>query len=186
MLDPGSFQSLPKLNTLERHAVVFDMSRAHDQGFSALVFCLEIVWDFQNVENACVIGHPFQLHNKEGRYIWLNEELRNKAIEVGSIISCRKPTEKWYYSGNTEKKLVSLNYIISLTYSLLERIWAKDQKSFSPQPKVVFSPQVKFVFELTSFYVSSLKLKVRSLQSAEIVRDTLARTFCNVVDDGKA
>lgn len=117
MLDPGSFQSLPKLNTLERHAVVFDMSRAHDQGFSALVFCLEIVWDFQNVENACVIGHPFQLHNKEGRYIWLNEELRNKAIEVGSIISCRKPTEKWYYSGNTEKKLETNKVLSHLCFS---------------------------------------------------------------------
>ena len=108
MLGPESFQSLPKLNALERHAVVLDISKAHDQGFSALVSCLEVDWDFQNVESACVIGRPFQLYNREGKYIWLNQELRNKAIGVGSIITCRKPTEKWFYLSNTEKKLVSL------------------------------------------------------------------------------
>ena len=107
MLGPGSSQSLPKLNAHERHAVVLDISKAHDQGFSALVSCLEIVWDFQNVESACVIGRPFQLYNKDGKYIWLNQDLRNKAIGVGSIISCRKPTEKGFYLGNTKRKLVS-------------------------------------------------------------------------------
>lgn len=100
--------SFPKLNPNERHAVVLDISRGHDQGHTALVFCLEIVWDFQNEESACVRGHPFQLHNEGGWYIWSNQELRNKGIGVGSIISCRKPAEKWFYLGNTEKKLVSL------------------------------------------------------------------------------
>lgn len=116
MIGPGSFQSLPKMNARERHAVVLDISRAHDQGFSALVSCLEIVWDFQNVESACVIGRPFQLYNKEGKYIWLNQELRNKAIRVGSIISCRKPTENWFYSGNTQKELVSRVRFFKLGY----------------------------------------------------------------------
>lgn len=116
MLGPGSSQSSPELNTPERHAVVLDISRGHDKGFSALVFCLELVWDFQNSVSAYPVGHPFRLYNADGKYIWLNQELRNRGIAVGSIISCRKGTEKWVYSGNTGKKMVSRTYNVLLAW----------------------------------------------------------------------
>ncbi|KAL9971085.1 hypothetical protein ACROYT_G023571 [Oculina patagonica] len=97
----------------EKKGVVISKARGGDD--TSLVYGLKIVLDFQDEENARVLGNPFRLEDEDGRYIWYNRDSRGDDIEVGSIISYRlhKPFQKRRYVGNTKKKL-DTNKILSL------------------------------------------------------------------------
>ena len=94
----GAGKSSLNLNPDERKAVVISLARANDQGHTTAVFCLD--------ENGA--RNPFRLRNRDGWYIWSNQEVRGNGIGVGSIISYQTLYQGCLYSGNTGNKVVSL------------------------------------------------------------------------------
>lgn len=94
------------------YASVIAIAKAHDKGHTSTVRCLKIrdSWDYE--ELIPIYGTPFPLYNKDRLYIWQNSNLRDNGIEVGSIVEI----DEWgSYMKNTEKKMVSVNCIITRT-----------------------------------------------------------------------
>ena len=94
--------SSPNLNAGEQEAVVISRAKANDRGGTAVVFCLSL--------NQNGARNPFRLRNQNDRYIWSTEEIREKGIEDGSIVTYmyQSYNQVFLYSGNTGKKVVSL------------------------------------------------------------------------------
>lgn len=84
----------------ELKAVVICLARANDQGNTSLIFCLS---------RSGKTG-PFQLRNRNSRYIWRNQDLRENPIEVGSVITYKRFYHYCLFTGNTGKKVVSLAF----------------------------------------------------------------------------
>ena len=64
------------------YAVVIAQGRAHDRGHTSSVYCLQI--NGFGVEEQ-VHGNPFRLLDCN-RFLWDNEDLRTKEINIGSIV----------------------------------------------------------------------------------------------------
>lgn len=64
------------------YAVVIAQGRAHDRGHTSSVYCLEI--NGFGVEEQ-IHGNPFRLRDCN-RFLWDNEDLRTKEINIGSIV----------------------------------------------------------------------------------------------------
>ena len=101
--------SLSKLHPGYKKAVVISFAKGDES--TKLVYCLKVESD--KSKSARVLGNPFRLHNKVGRYIWPTGELIHNNIEVGSIILYQPyRLHEAYKSGrflsNTGKKLVSV------------------------------------------------------------------------------
>ena len=84
-------------------AVVCALAQGSHQGDSSLAYCLPLE-SVGSDEGLRVAGEPFRLHNRSGRYIWGNEQLRNEGITCGAVVIYQN---SFFYSGNTEKKMVS-------------------------------------------------------------------------------
>lgn len=88
----------------QKSAVVIALGKAHDDGHSSTVYCLNIS-DFEDEEaRPRVEGNPYRLHDQNGWYIWPNKNLRAENIHDGSIIVIEKELDR--YRGNTGKKMV--------------------------------------------------------------------------------
>ena len=64
------------------YAVVIAQGRAHDRGHTSSVYCLEI--NGFGIEEQ-IHGNPFRLLDCN-RFLWDNEDLRRKEINIGSIV----------------------------------------------------------------------------------------------------
>ena len=82
----------------KRKVVVICLAKANDQGHTSLVFCLS---------KSGKTG-PFRLRNRNGRYIWRNQDLRENRIEVGSVITYKRFYHGRFFTENTGNKVVSL------------------------------------------------------------------------------
>ena len=58
-------------------------------------------------------GDPFQLHQENGLYLWLNEKIAENRISFGSILRCRRKFgDIFTYDGNTKRrKMVGLIHV---------------------------------------------------------------------------
>ena len=138
----GAGTSSLNLNPGERKAVVISLARANDQGHTTAVFCLD--------ENGA--RNPFRLRNRDGRYIWSNQEARENGIGVGSIISYQRLYQGCLYSGNTGNKVVSLalQFAPKIVSSSFWRYW---YPVTSFHCKVPFNAHIDY----SSFFQNSVK-----------------------------
>ena len=98
----------------EEYALVVALSEAHDCGNTSCVFCLKL----RGSIDIHVMGDPFRLLDKEWRYIWKNDTLRDLRIDFGSIIVIDKLSK---FVGNTGKKMVSLVCLKAACFAFEER-----------------------------------------------------------------
>ena len=96
------------------HAVIIALAKANNKRVKSNVYCLEVDGDFQNGEGY-VLGSPFRLHNEDNHCVWVNHWLRERKLQVGSIISykrCRNGDVRYF--DNTGVEMVSLNVFVSI------------------------------------------------------------------------
>ena len=88
------------------YAIVIGIAKAHDQGHTSTVRCLNICdsCSDRNEERIRIYGTPFPLYNEDRLFIWQNRNLRDNGIEVGSIVEI---DDRDSYVKNTGKKMVS-------------------------------------------------------------------------------
>ena len=92
------------------YAVVIAQGRAHGRGHTSSVYCLKI--SGLGVEER-IHGNPFRLLDYN-RFLWDNEDLRMKEINIGSIVLVDKFGS---FFGSTGLKMV-----ISITYYMYVKI----------------------------------------------------------------
>lgn len=89
-------------------AVVIALTQGNNEGHTSLVYCLEVVGDFGSEQ---ALGKPFRLHNRQGRYIWDNHQLREEGFKRGTLISFktvqRFRCSIYSYRDNVGRTLVS-------------------------------------------------------------------------------
>ncbi len=122
----GCRSSSPEFNHDGKKGVIISFARVHHQRHTSLVYCC----GSKEEESARVLGDPFRHHNRDGRYVWTNEELRDNNIEDGSIILYKSQC----FLRNSEKKLVSL--VTFLTIHKLPAVGHLNRGQATWQPTV--------------------------------------------------
>lgn len=91
------------------NAVIIALAQATHQGDQTLVYGLEIVGNIENKRDTLVMGKPFQVRNRYGKYIWRNDQLRKENFACGTVISCHELSNGvFHYRGNVGKVLVGI------------------------------------------------------------------------------